>query len=291
MTLHQMRLRVIHFAALLPAVLGDAAALFPRPLASADLIPQDCSSTTSLPCSGHGVCTEAARCACDRGFSGAACARPDYLFACPSDCSAPSGGRCISGRCICHPGRSGDDCADLTPVNCTSDCSGHGACAGGLCRCRAGYYGPSCAQGCPGYVEQTGGVCSGRGVCVAIGSPGHSLDRCKCHVGFEGDGCERDIHGVTTCPHACSGHGVCARGRCTCETRFAGHDCSIELRHGRIARALDSVHARIGATVVCFALSAIGAMLALRYINQETTQLGRGADSHGVPLQPMKGIA
>ena len=114
------------------------------------------------------------------------------------------------------------------------------------------------------------------------GSPGHSADRCKCFVGFAGDGCERDLEGTTTCPRACSGHGKCANGRCSCDEKFAGHDCSIELRHSRLAHALDSMLARLGAASACFAVSSIGAALALRYIN------AAGLKVESKPMQPLR---
>ncbi len=258
----------------------------PVSLNNDDIGPEGCPSTTLRPCSGHGTCGSDGRCRCDRGYSALACERREYLFSCPANCSWPSGGACVRDRCVCAPGRSGDDCASLTPVNCTRDCSGHGECIAdrrtGLtsCECAAGYYGPTCLLGCDGYVPETGAPCSGRGLCLPTGSPGHSAERCKCHTGFEGAGCELDVEGVTTCPRECSGHGVCSGGRCACDEHYAGHDCSIELRHGRLAHALDSASARVVAAFGCFVLTAGCAALAIRYINAEPKER-----PHAEPLQ------
>ena len=240
-------------------------------LTPADIGPGGCPSQTLRQCSSHGRCDGSTRrCLCDRGYSGAGCERAEFLLGCPHNCSfSTGGGVCGNGnRCICNHGRSGDDCADHTHVNCTLACaaSGHGQCFAGQCRCFPGYYGPQCQQGCPGWSED-GLACSGRGICVSTGSPNHSPDVCKCHVGFAGSGCERDLDGVTLCPRHCSGHGSCLQGRCTCDPRFAGHDCSIELRQGQLAHALDGPLPRLVAFLVCAALSGLMAFAALRYIN------------------------
>ena len=55
-----------------------------------------CPTTTLRECSGHGQCDRTTRahydfCRCDRGYSGSACDRPDFLYACPSNCSYPRG--------------------------------------------------------------------------------------------------------------------------------------------------------------------------------------------------------
>lgn len=160
-----------------------------RPSVVPDFGPGGCPSATLKPCSSHGTCIEGG-CVCDRGFSGPDCAHREYLHACPLNCSS---GECENGRCICPEGRSGDACEDITPVNCTADCFGHGDCVGGRCECKPGFYGPSCVSGCDGYMVASGAVCSGRGMCLPTGSPGHSVERCKCFVGFEGSGCEVDV--------------------------------------------------------------------------------------------------
>lgn len=179
--------------------------------------------------------------------------RSEYLFACPANCTWPLGGQCSNHQCVCKPGRSGDDCADVTDVSCTLSCasSGHGECVDGKCSCFSGFYGPSCAQGCVGWTT-AGKPCSGRGECVTSGSPNVSPDVCRCRAGFAGDGCELDLDGVTTCPRGCSSHGTCSKGRCQCADGFAGSDCSIELRHGRLSHLLDNPLNRLAAVVTIF---------------------------------------
>ena len=234
--------------------------------AAFDLAPLGCPSTTLRPCSGHGTCTEARRCRCDHGFSGPSCDHREFLLACPQNCSSPQGA-CDDGKCVCTPGFSGDSCGDKTPVNCSAACLDHGECVDGQCVCAPGFYGESCQLGCAGFDVARGVVCSGHGTCTATGSPGHSPDRCKCDAGFSGDGCENDMEGVASCPHDCRGHGVCRKGRCSCEPPFAGQDCSIEIRHGELATLLDTSRARLVAALACFALTAGVAVGALRWIN------------------------
>jgi len=256
-----------------------------------DLGPSGCPSSTLRPCSGHGSCIpdDKARhptryCRCDRGFSGAACEVPEYLQSCPLNCSgATGGGQCVGDRCVCEAGRSGDACDGYAMVNCTAGCGGHGECIRGRCLCSVGFYGLSCEQGCSGYLEAQGAVCSGHGLCVPSGSPGHSPDVCKCFIGFAGEACDQDLEGVTSCPHNCSAHGTCRHGRCTCVGRFAGSDCSIELRRGQLAYLLDSWRARLGAALLCFLASAILAAAALRYINATDSKVLAARD-RGLPL-------
>jgi len=240
----------------------------------------DAYCPTSIPhktCSGHGSCVSSPtkavpQCECDRGFSGMACEVHEFALSCPYNCSWPQGGRCQNGQkgkvqhCVCASGRSGDGCVDSTPVNCSSGCAGHGECMEGVCSCFPGFYGRDCLQGCPGYVESTGQPCSGHGLCAATGSPGHSADVCKCFRGFEGDACETDVEGVTTCPLNCSGHGTCLHGLCTCEPTFASDDCSIELRHGG-KLALETRLSKLLAVVACFAVSAMCASAAWSWVN------------------------
>jgi len=259
-----------------------------------DLGPAGCPSSTLRPCSGHGSCRigRIRSCRCDRGYSGPACDKAEYLEACPSNCSAAlGGGHCVYDHCVCVAGRSGDDCADITEVNCTTGCGGHGECFKGACRCQMGYYGLSCEQGCAGYIPSSGVKCSGRGLCIASGSLGHSPDYCKCFTGFAGEGCELDLEGVTTCPRNCSSHGVCRYGRCTCLERYAGHDCSIELHHGQLANMLDTWRARLGAALVCFLVSALVAAAGIRYIHVGGIKLSANQRSGAIFELPVLGTA
>ena len=95
-----------------------------------------------------------------------------------------------------------------------------------------------------------------------------ALSNLKLVVGFAGVGCEEDLEGVTTCERNCSWpHGSCYNSRCACQPKYAGHDCSIELRHGRLAHALDSAAAKLGAVVAVGAVSTCIALALVRFIN------------------------
>jgi hypothetical protein len=83
-------------------------------------------------------------------------------------------GVCARGRCFCHPGWLGDDCAHQAP--CPEDCLGHGTCANGLCYCNPGWTGVDCSEvvPCPNH-------CSNRGEC--------RFAKCYCDEGWKGADC------------------------------------------------------------------------------------------------------
>lgn len=68
--------------------------------------------------------------------------------------------------------------------------------------------------------------------------------------------------------------------------RYVGSDCSIELRHGGLAHALDSHGARVAAAAVCFLLTASFAALAAAWINR--VQPGKMGDPQGEQMQSFK---
>ena len=235
------------------------------------------SSAPGMVCSGHGSCVShpsraTSQCNCDRGYSGEACETHEFALSCPFNCSWPHG-RCTKWpkggilHCVCAEGFSGDGCVDHTPVNCSEpECSGHGECISGKCACFAGYYGAGCVQGCPGYVASTGKPCNGRGICAATGSPGHSADVCKCLTGFQGAACEHDLDGVTTCANGCSDSGTCLHGVCTCYPNYGGSDCSILLKRSG-GLIFETGLSKLLAILACFAVTAMGATAAWRWVN------------------------
>ena len=121
-------------------------------------------------CEPHGACVDAA-CACQPGFTGAACdaCAPGYVGypdCTPDPCSPDpchAHGACAAGVCVCEDGYAGTTCnmCDLGYIGypaCAKDpclpdpCAGHGTCLDGACTCDAGYAGPACASCADGYV-------------------------------------------------------------------------------------------------------------------------------------------
>ena len=174
-----------------------------------------------------------------------------------------------AGRCECARGRSGDDCAAVTPVNCSARCTspaGRAECVDGACRCHPGFYGADCESGCPGYVPSESLACNGHGVCVSGVRGTEGRDHCSCKEGFAGVGCEKDVLGVLSCPRSCSGHGSCSHGRCRCHSNFAGRDCSIRLT-ADATRMLDTWSSRLTVIIICFLGTSCIAFAASFYIS------------------------
>ena len=204
-----------------------------------------CPTTTLRECSGHGVCDRTTRahydfCRCDRGYSGNACDRPDFLYACPSNCSYPQG--VCSGvlpwhQCTMHGMRQCTDAGHVgksalttialaTMRSCSHARAHHSMHPGGACRCSPGHSGDDCAR-------RTSVNCS-----VGCSGHGECLDgACACTPGYHGRYCELGCAGyVRLTGQACSGHGVCrptgSPGRspdeCICHIGFRGEGCEID---------------------------------------------------------------
>eukprot|EP00756_Hemistasia_phaeocysticola_P067130 Hpha_TRINITY_DN9739_c0_g1::TRINITY_DN9739_c0_g1_i3::g.10206::m.10206 len=134
-----------------------------------------------------------------------------------SPSAAPTGCRCVHGRCII--GDEGD-------VACVCD-TAVGRWAGETCaECEAGWHGPACAMQCPGGHCRP---CSGHGTC-SDGADGDGA--CSCDVGWGGHacgGCARGWAGVgcdVRCPD-CGPNGRCEQeGECACDVGWQGPSCS-----------------------------------------------------------------
>jgi len=99
---------------------------------------------------------------------------------------------------------------------CPTACSKQGMCIEGTCLCNDGYQGSDCS---------IVSVCSGNGrLTESLLETGESLKTCMCDHGFAGRDCERQL---VCADAACSGHGVCENGRCTCNWGFSGHSCHL----------------------------------------------------------------
>ncbi|OQR66691.1 teneurin-3-like [Tropilaelaps mercedesae] len=132
---------------------------------------------------------------------------PDVSTLCPNSCSGH--GHCEMGKCTCHPGYSGPDCAESV---CPVLCNGHGRFVQGVCRCDVGWKGAECAvadRDCEVPDCNGNGRCSSRGQCI-------------CKPGFSGTACEK----VDCLDPSCSSHGVCSAGLCHCKIGWRGQNCS-----------------------------------------------------------------
>ena len=65
--------------------------------------------------------------------------------------------------------------------------------------------------------------CSFEGVCLRDPGEGHKA-QCWCHYGFDGDAC--DVQVPDACINACSGHGACIRGFCSCQMARGPRPCA-----------------------------------------------------------------
>merc|ERR1711968_202738 len=222
-------------------------------------------------CNHFGVCVNGT-CACDKQYAGPTCGEcspglvdfpnctlPKIADAtCPGDCTGPSHGQCVDGKCVCKEGWFGESCSKMQPGTCKNNCNNKGKCVLGVCECDDQYYGQSCEfDKCHSAAE-----CSNHGLCregKCICEPkyfGHTCDklrcpantmsqsectsqvnghcdrdtgRCVCHKGFAGVDCS-----MTACPFNCSFHGICNQGLCKCIDGYSGEDCG--LRPGMTAK-------------------------------------------------------
>ncbi|XP_066574257.1 teneurin-3 isoform X7 [Amia ocellicauda] len=159
-------------------------------------------------CHGNGECLSGT-CHCFPGFLGPDCSRA----ACPVLCSG--NGQYSRGRCLCFSGWKGTEC-DVPNTQCIDiHCGGHGICIMGSCACNTGYKGENCEE-----VDCMDPSCTSHGVCI------HG--ECHCNPGWGGTNCEIL---KTMCPEQCSGHGTyqADTGLCTCDTKWTGPDCSVEI--------------------------------------------------------------
>lgn len=156
----------------------------------------------SFGCSGHGECNAAEHtCTCESGWAGDFCDQPR----CEEDCS--NHGLCVNGRCLCKETFYGNICQH---ARCPSDCSGNGYCFQGKCQCSGIWGGATCSV----RLHSTGVVRMAipkHPSLIGLPDPEHST----LHASAQ----------VFSCPGACSGHGSCVHGACSCQPGFHGIIC------------------------------------------------------------------
>lgn len=204
-------------------------------------------------------------CACEEGWSGAACELPTCQKFGGLSCAGH--GQCQSGAgagagaahtCVCDAGWYGPACSrPLCGSAALQGCTGRGQCKcaqGGAmlaecaadgteaqaCKCEPGWLGAACDTPCP--LTAGGAVCGGRGTCALSGA----VAACSCDAMWSGNACEQPL-----CPShdpdeddedaaelECGGssRGVCtytfeaaggavSGASCACEAGWAGADC------------------------------------------------------------------
>lgn len=231
------------------------------------------SEGTSATCSDRGVRTTGL-CNCNVGAYGPTCADTiescsrtickydttgmlctvtnNGIFYCqPSSCGVNYVMNITSGQCVCAPGRTGLNCADLVA------CSGYGTISGGGCTCTGGRYGPLCdltLTECNAQICGAGMVCSGTtsGVTRCLPSSetlqpcepctglvhavcDSSIGVCRCAEGYYGPTCSNSL---STCVAThCSQNGYTCRpnrkvGDSVCMTNATASDSPTYVRTG-----------------------------------------------------------
>jgi len=142
-------------------------------------------------CSGNGFC-DLSQCVCEPEWYGV-------------DCSLP---RCPGSACYTHPRSKEQFCVD---------CSQHGRCMNGVCQCFTGWGLEDCSamlceENCSSTPYET------RGVCVED----FPVHQCSCLRKWSGPTCSELM-----CINSCSGRGKCVDGKCFCDDKYYGEDCSV----------------------------------------------------------------
>ncbi len=194
-------------------------------------------ATSGLNCGQFGACSDAtgeALCACDTGYTGAAC----------DACALGYQDNDDNGTCVPNCATSGLNCGEFGTC---SDNSGVARCA-----CDIGYTGAACDACATGYQDNDqDGVCAPDCATSGLncGSNGSCSDTsgaatCMCATGYDGPTCDACATGYqdndfnficeescTISTLSCNEHGSCndtsGTPECACEAGYAGNNCEL----------------------------------------------------------------
>ncbi|KAI9585727.1 protein draper-like [Glossina fuscipes] len=187
-----------------------------------------------MPKCQHGACVAPNKCVCDQHYVGPVC---DIICKCKNNSSCDP----QTGRCICLPGWTGEDCSQPCEegtygMGCKDKCPNvvhsNKSChhITGEIVCRDGYIGLACEHPCPaGYY---GYACTKACSCANGVGCNHITGTCRCTPGWTGLSCNvscEDGYFGTHCAQKCRclNEAKCRRndGRCICQDGWMGQRC------------------------------------------------------------------
>ena len=158
-----------------PTIFYDTAPLITLPSTNQPITVIDYqSSTCQPPCSGSGVCTASAKCACAEGFTGSSCesCAPGFFGPACKPCPSPCNG-CDQTSGLCSTPKASKAKRAQKTCNCQNgQCSSDGNCS-----CLPGWTnttdlkGVTCAQCAPGFYMTSAGDCQSKILYFSFFSP------------------------------------------------------------------------------------------------------------------------
>ncbi|UJR31031.1 hypothetical protein I4U23_018540 [Adineta vaga] len=197
-----------------------------------------CSSDT---CLNGGTCRQTAatmaECLCPNGFTGPTCGLRDSCvnFPCKNGAACTTlltetGNNWSAYRCVCPPGRFGENC-DTPITSCASIlCPTNKICSeqatGPVCTCSGNKVGTFCQYENPCAVSSSV-FCQNGGTCVSSNTD-PPIASCLCRTGFTGSQCNTIIQNDPCGSSPCENRGYCALSMsnatfsCICRSNYTG---------------------------------------------------------------------